>query len=1166
MKRICGTILAVFLLLASSMFAQRVTGSVSVTATDPQGAVVPNAKVTVSSPDTGFSNTVYTSSNGTVELPNLAPGQYQVRIEGQGFATYATVVPVRVGVSTPVTAKLTVGSSATEVTVAASAQTVDTTRATVQGVITADRIQDIPLNGRNFLSLASLEPGVQIVDGGSFDPTKNQFAGVSIGGRSGRVTRIQVDGVDITDETVGTTVMNVSNESIQEFSVAQSTLDPSTEMTSSGAVNIITRSGTNSFHGSAFGFFRDARWAADQRLTKTGPKPPFDRQQFGGRVGGPFIHDRLFWHAEYEQTNQDSRQFTDITQFPQFTGAFNSPVDERMGSARLDWNVTSSLHAFYRFMHNDNVGTTGFGGIDLSAFANKNNTNTHVAGVDLSSAHWTHSIRGSYLNFNNGILSANTFAGTPETLAPGGEPVLIRISGILQDVGPDLLAPQNTFQDNKQLKYDGSTLFHSHTVRFGASYNHIEEVVFASFFGLAPRIRGLYSGGAPAFADNNYFGTGGRQNPLNFAVNQIVFGNGQGAFSERSALGFKRGGTVNERFGAYLQDSWRATQRLTLNFGLRWTYNSMLYDSDLPRASVISLFDPNLGGIPSNPKNNFGPQVGFAWNVGGNGRTVVRGGAGVFYETNIINNVLFDRPINLPPGFGNDTPVLNSSSPTLLDPRSGAVLVDFSTACAGLPGNPGASCFDKPIGAVIPLISTWQNNLQGIYADLNANWPPPGVAPLIEQIRDAEGSLVDPNVHTPYGAQFNIGVQHELRPGLVLSVDYLHNRGVHFNLVQDLNRIGAANTLDPTIAQDAITGLLTEIGCADIDCAIAGGATISDFADFGLGSGSALDSFAYRGMNPNFRGMGTIRGIGLSRFQALQARLTGRVGSFGPVRDLALNVNYQLGRFESTGADQDFISTAGNNDRPTAFYGPANQDRLHQFGVSFQMRLPLNFFLSTATSIRSPRHTSLFLPPVSGGADEIFFSDTNGDGVSEDWLPGVKPRGALGVSVKNVKELNARINAYNTQVAGTLLPAARALVDAGLFTETQLKQLGATAGGCTYDATGTTITNQSTCFLATAPEDQILNDNFINTDLRFSNRIHITENMMIEPMVEIFNVFNVANYAALGSTLDATAGSPNGTGRSLAINERGLNRLGFGSGSFSPGTQRAFQFGIRFTF
>jgi len=117
-----------------------------------------------------------------------------------------------------------------------------------------------------------------------------------------------------------------------------------------------------------------------------------------------------------------------------------------------------------------------------------------------------------------------------------------------------------------------------------------------------------------------------------------------------------------------------------------------------------------------------------------------------------------------------------------------------------------------------------------------------------------------------------------------------------------------------------------------------------------------------------------------------------------------------------------------------------------------------------------------------------------------------------------------------------------------------------------YDATGTTITNKSDCYLQLAPDDQLFNDNFINTDLRFSNRIHITEQMIIEPMIEIFNVFNIANYGTLGTTLDATAGSPNGTGRSLAVNERGINRIGFGSGSFSPGTQRAFQFGIRFTF
>ena len=1142
--------------LALPAFAQRITGSVIGTVSDTKGAMVIDAKVNVADPARGFSRDTKSSGTGTFEVPDLAPGPYTVTVDAPGFAKYVARVTVRVNVATPVDAKLRVGTQETQVTVSAAMESIDTSKATVQGVITGDRIQEIPLNGRNFLQLAALEPGVQIVDGGSFDPTKNQMTGVSIGGRSGRVTRIQVDGVDITDETVGTTTMNLTNESIQEFSVSQSSLDASTDMTSSGAVNIISRSGTNTLHGAGFGFFRDARWAADQRLDKTQPttaKPPFSRQQYGGRLGGPAIKDKLFWEAEFEKTDQASKRFTNISEFPQFSGAFGAPVNERSGGARVDWNVRNNTRAFYRFMHNDNLGTTGFGGATLAAFANSNNTNSHVAGVDITGSRLTHSVRFSYLNFNNGIIDANTFAGTPTTLAPGKQAVLIRIRNTGEgnmDIGPNLLAPQNTYQDNHQIKYDATTIVRSHGLRFGVEYNKIDEAVFASFFGLAPRIRGSYTGsGGTTYAANNFFGSGGAGNPLNFRLDQIVFGNGQGAFSERPALGFPNGGTINHRFGAYIQDSWRARPSLTISAGLRYTYNSMLYDSDLERANIIGLFDPKLLGKPHNPAANFGPQVGFAWSM--TPKTVIRGGAGIFYETNIINNVLFDRPINLPPGFGNDTPVINSASPLLLDPGTGATMINFATACAGMPGSTSSNCFTKPVGSVIPLIATWQKNLQAVTAKLAANWPPPNTPPLVEQILDTEGSLVDPNVKTPYGAQFNIGVQHEIRQGLVFSADYLHNRGVHFNLVRDLNRLGAANTLDQTIATTAITNTLADFGCTTINCVIANGGTISDFANEGLCGGSALDGCAFRGVNPNFRGIGTIQNIGLSRFQALQLRLTGRVGTWGPFRDVTTNINYQLGRFESTGADQDFISTAGFNDRPTQFFGPANQDRLHQVGIAFSMGLPLHFYIATATKLASGFHTSLFLPPVTGNGqfDEIFFTDLDGDGVVEDPLTGVKPRGALGTSVSNVAELNKAIKLYNSSVAGQLTPAGKALIAAGLFTDTQLKALGAVAP-----------------VVPLAPTNQLWNDKFGNTDLRIANRIKLKERFTIEPILEIFNLFNIANYGTLSSTLTGSVGSPNGTPSSLAPPKRGISRLGSGSGSFSPGTQRAFQFAIRVDF
>ena len=239
------------------------TGSANVEILDPSGAAVPDARATVTSKDKGISLEVKSGGDGIVVIPDLAPGDYRISVQHEGFKTASTVVTIRVGVVSNLVMRLELGAIATEVMVQAEAVTVDTTKSTVQGVVTSNLIDNLPLNGRNFLDLAQLAPGVQVVDGGLFDPTKNQMTGVSVGGRSGRATRIQVDGVDITDETVGTTVMNLTNESVQEFGIQQSSLDVSTDLTSSGAVNILTKSGTNSLHGSGFGFFRRSEFAAN---------------------------------------------------------------------------------------------------------------------------------------------------------------------------------------------------------------------------------------------------------------------------------------------------------------------------------------------------------------------------------------------------------------------------------------------------------------------------------------------------------------------------------------------------------------------------------------------------------------------------------------------------------------------------------------------------------------------------------------------------------------------------------------------------------------------------------------------------------------------------------------------------------------------------------------
>src|ERR1700752_3957331 len=233
------------------------TGSINGTVTDSTGAVVSGAKVLITSTSTGRKADLTSDPSGAFTTGPLAPGSYKVDVSAKGFSTLSQTVVVQVGNTATVNARLEVGQESTVVEVQGSTVQVNTDQATVQGVLTSSQIENLPVNGRNFLDLAQLEPGVQIQDGQNFDPTKAGYSSISFGGRFGRTARINVDGVDVSDETVGTTTADIPASSIDEFQLSQSSLDLSQDLTSSGAVNVTTRSGTNALHGEAFGFFRD---------------------------------------------------------------------------------------------------------------------------------------------------------------------------------------------------------------------------------------------------------------------------------------------------------------------------------------------------------------------------------------------------------------------------------------------------------------------------------------------------------------------------------------------------------------------------------------------------------------------------------------------------------------------------------------------------------------------------------------------------------------------------------------------------------------------------------------------------------------------------------------------------------------------------------------------
>lgn len=1156
------------------------TGSIQGTVTDQSGAVVNGAKVAIKNKATGQTTSTSTSSSGVYTSGSLLPGEYTVRVESKGFQTVELPVVVQVGTTSNGNVHLSLGQESQVIEVSAAEVRVNTEQATVQGVITAQQIDQLPINGRNFLDAAQLEPGVQIQDGGNFDPTKNGFTAVSIGGRAGRTTRIEVDGSDITDETVGTTTQNIPQDAIQEFQISQSSLDLSTELTSSGAINVVTRTGTNSMHGDAYYGFRDHSLNAN---LPGGQDLPFQRNQFGGRVGGPVIKDRLFFFLTGERTKQ--ALFAPVVlgaPFGSLSGGFDSPFKETLLLGRLDYQFHNAARLFYRMTYNNNINVSGFVANSYQPFGNQDNTPGHLAGADFNTGSFTHQIRFSYTKFQNrigdvvtGSSILNPAAGI--ALAIGSSTSCLTGGADAFCSGPNILAPQATYQSNKQIKYDGSRNFRAHILRFGVSYNRILGGGFAKFFGLAPAVRSDLTHETDLSVINGPF-AGGASNPLNYPVDRIIFGNGQGFFTEKPEFGLPAGGQFDSRFQFYVGDTWKLWPNFTLTGGLRYVHDTGRTDSDLApipcsaltlpvstpcTGNLLDLFGPGLGGRVRQPASNFGPQLGIAWDPSNNGRTVIRAGAGLYYENVIFNSVLFDRPARLQNG-------LFAGSATLC-PSGDLALPDGSTVSTNVCG--------QPIGNVVADIAALQQLYQQATVSAGAQANGSFIGNTLAEGADITGqNMFAPNFRTPRSFQMNVGFQHELGKGTVVSADYVRNVSTHYLLAQDVNHVGDARFLNSTAAQNAIAATVggftdpnTSATCATVDCAIAGGATIADFAANGLDSGTVYLSgapaslfgltpdfgAAFPGQNPDLGENQMLFPSGRSVYNGLQVSLRQRFAN--PIRgfkNVNLQVSYSLSRFNSMTDDQDFINNAFDFRNTNRYFGPSSLDRTHQLSFGGVLDLPLFTRLSFAAHFYSALPSSLYLPPTGGG--DIFSTDLTGDGTGGsttdfsrgDIVPGTNI-GAFGRTVHGGSGLNNVIDAFNSNVAGTLTPAGQAIVDASLMTPDQLVALGGVVQPITP-----------------APAGQASLGNLRDFALKASWVLKIKERFQIEPSASFFNLFNFANFdpfsSPLSGVLDNSVGSLNGTANTL--DNRNRNRIGPGSGVFSSGSPRQIEFGLRLTF
>jgi len=1176
-------LLAIMVVIASStaLFAQTTisTGSIQGTVTDPSGAVLGGVKVTITQESTGRLITTTTTSSGTYASGALTPGDYMVRVEASGFKTTDESVVVQVNVTASANVKLAVGSSTQVIEVQGSEVVVNTEQATVQGVLTERQIESLPINGRNFLDLAQLEPGVQIQDGGTFDPTKNGFSSVSFGGRFGRTARIEVDGVDISDETVGTTTQNLPLGAIQESALQQSSLDLSTELTSSGSVNITTKSGTNGLHGEGFYYFRDQNLNA---ALPGGSTNYFQRNQFGGDIGGPIIKDKLFFFADLERNKQDLLDpVIPGGNFANLTGSFTSPFRDTEALGRVDYSL-GKIKTFYRFTFEQNRSVLPFIPNSFQPFANVNHSRNHIVGADFNTGSFTHSFRFGYSKFQNGITDAVTGTsifnpGGAIELAIGADPNCITPGADDFCSGPNFLAPQATFQTDHQIKYDGGKEFKNHIFRYGAGLNHLQGGGYAEFLGLAPAVGSPASTPACVAAGNCPF-SGGGANPLNYPVVNVTLGNGEGFSSAKPAFGNPGGGLgPDNRLSLYFGDSWKMKPNLTWTAGLRYARDTGRTDSDLGPTPALSVFDnayySGLENQVHQPNLNFAPQLGFAWDPRSNGKTVIRGGIGLFYENSIWNNILFDPAGRLQQGFFLGlTPVCSGGAPQTL-PFTSSIL----------PANICGAAIGSVDQQIVQLEQQYQAAVKAAGPSSNGTY----IGTLLASGIDIDSvSLLAPDYKSSRSVQMNIGVQREIRRGMVLTVDYLRNISTHNLLQIDTNRVGDARYFNMNAALAAINATVGT-GCgggsvtaatsiAAVNCYITAnpGATISNFASNGLDSGYSVcgggpcPNAAFGGVNMGATGANQMLfPIGRSVYNGLQMSLKEDVHNPLPgVKYLNFQVSYSLSRYVSTARDSDFINFPYDNANPLKYLGPNGLDRLHQLSFGGIMDLPAGFRVSIISHFDSPLASDVRLP-TGGAPGGIFQTDITGDGTGDgtvtsnggngDLLPGTK-EGAFGRSF-GVNGLNQLITNYNNNYVGKPTPAGQVLIANNLFTQSQLYALQGVIGG---NQGGSGVV----AGLPLAPAGAI-GEGWLKTfDLGLNWGYKIRERVEIRPGVTFYNVFNFANYdgpaVPFSTTLNGNPGSPNGT----TSPQPASLALGLGSGVNALGSPRVVEFELKLIF
>jgi len=737
-QRFIGIVVIAFLTLVSctAVWGQATaTATLQGTVADKTGAVMSNAEVTLTNKQTGNVRTGKTNGAGEYRFDPLPAGIYNIKVTASGFATTeAKDVEVLIGRTATQNFTMSPGAVSETVEVTGVAPLVDQTKTDVSTNITPQQITDLPLIGRDIADLAYLSPGVKAAD--SYDPTKNRYSILSVNGDGGRNVNVTVNGVDNKDNTVGGPVMQLPAEAVQEFQISTQRFSAVNGRSAGAAINVITKSGSNNFHGSGFGFFRAQALNADQKVpngdgTTSRVNPPYSRQWFGGSVGGPVKKDKLFGFFAYER----QREHTSIAESPlalselsrvtnlgaQPAATVPTPFFENRLNGRLDWviNPKHSAYLSVTTQANNSLNDQSGGLFDLTE-GNFTVNHLQVANLTVNS-----SLTPTLINqFTVGFQYWNNLIDSTTKV-----PLFTFPKGI--QFGTNTNVPQNSIQRKYQFKDDVTKIVGRHTFKTGIDY--IWTPFMGGFFEFNPTLE----------IDFNQLPSAILATPGGFANPGLVSGMsiavGDPTFIIKDA----------KQLGLYFQDDWKLSQRLTVNLGLRYDKDfDFVGGSDIAASRTFqelqaaAPFSPLAASLVAKKATDyskgFSPRVGFAYDLTGKGSHIVRGGFGMYFDNTFQNIPLFME---------------QQANPTIFQ-----TAFAISNATDQVPGT-GIQLQNWHVGNPLPAI------------------PPPSAT----LNPGSTGRIMDPNYRTPVTEEWNGGYTWAINTKSVVEAEYVHVLSLHEN-------------------------------------------------------------------------------------------------------------------------------------------------------------------------------------------------------------------------------------------------------------------------------------------------------------------------------------------------------------------------------------------------